>query len=114
MTYAWSVAFTKLAMLALYHRIDNTLWYRIVIYVTGASILVYQIIFTILIVGPCEPSKNDSASQNCLNRSSLAHSVLNIASDIFVILIPVPTVIKLKMPLKQKMMLMSIIGLGSG
>ncbi|KAK7210714.1 hypothetical protein V2G26_017892 [Clonostachys chloroleuca] len=112
MTYSWSVSIAKLAMLALYHRINTDLMYRIAIYATTLSIFGYQIAFTYLFTGPCEPA--NSGAGECLNKGAIAQVILNIAFDIIVILIPIPTIMSLKMPRKQRGLVIMILGLGSG
>ncbi|VUC20924.1 unnamed protein product [Clonostachys rosea] len=112
MTYSWSVSIAKLAMLALYHRINSDLMYRIAIYATTLSIFAYQIAFTYLFTGPCEPA--NSGAGDCLNKGAIAQVILNIAFDVIVILIPIPTIMSLKMPRKQRGLVIMILGLGSG
>lgn len=111
MTYSWSVSTVKLAMLALYHRINANLTYRIAIYTCFLAVLGSQIVFTYLFTGPCK-STNTSAV-TCLNKAAIAQVVLNIAFDLIVILIPVPTIVNLNMPRKQKAILLGIMALGS-
>ena len=112
LTYSWSVSFTKFAMLALYHRLNTNICHRLVIYATAIGILGYQTTFTYLFIGPCEPSSTDDAS--CLEKSTIAHSILNIVFDVIVILIPVPTIVTLQISQKQKALLVAVMALGSG
>jgi hypothetical protein len=51
----------------------------------------------------------------CINRGAiyLAQAVIGIATDVFLLVLPIPTVLKLQMPNKQKMGLVIFFSIGS-
>ncbi|KAK0741843.1 hypothetical protein B0T21DRAFT_282334 [Apiosordaria backusii] len=110
--YLITPAVTKMAMLTVLFRINPSVRYRICVGVVGGCIFAYTFVLTFLTGGPCTPLKGDETIK-CLMNVAVAQSVLNIASDIAVILLPIPTIINLQLSFKQKLSVGAILGLGS-
>lgn len=110
-TYFWAPTLTKLAMLALFYHINPEKPFRMGLYILAAAITVYTMVFTILFAGPCNPLS--AGTSDCVNNIGAAHAGVNIATDIIMILYPVPMVHKLKMPLKQRITVGLLMTLGS-
>ncbi|KAI0887028.1 uncharacterized protein GGS22DRAFT_120583 [Annulohypoxylon maeteangense] len=111
LTYLWSSTFTKFAMLVLYLRIDPFKLFHTCVYVVGLLIGTYTLVLTILLAGPCNPMFVGSG--RCLNNIIISQSVLNIVSEVAVIILPIPVIHKLNMPMRQKVVVGLIMGLGS-
>ncbi|KAK4179452.1 hypothetical protein QBC36DRAFT_322459 [Triangularia setosa] len=110
--YLLTPAVTKMAMLTVLFKINPSVRYRICVAVVGMCIFAYTLVLTYLTGGPCTPLKGDETIK-CLMNVAVAQSVLNIASDIAVILLPIPTIISLQLSFKQKLSVGAILGLGS-
>ncbi|OTA80358.1 hypothetical protein M434DRAFT_86445 [Hypoxylon sp. CO27-5] len=110
-TYLWPPTFTKFAMLVLYLRINPFRPFQVCVYVVAFLIAAYTIVFTVLFCGPCNPMSVGSGA--CLNSIAISQAVLNIVSDAAFIILPIPMIRRLNMPLKQKVVLGVLIGLGS-
>ncbi|KAI1455088.1 hypothetical protein F4805DRAFT_289187 [Annulohypoxylon moriforme] len=110
-TYLWSSTFTKFSMLVLYLRIDPFRMFRICVYTVGLLILAYTTVLSILLVGPCDPLSVGSG--RCLNNINIAQAVLNIMSEVAIIILPIPVIHRLNMPTRQKVVVGLIMGLGS-
>ncbi|KAI0137822.1 hypothetical protein F4776DRAFT_85433 [Hypoxylon sp. NC0597] len=110
-TYLWPPTLTKLAMLVLYLRINPFRPFQVCVYIVGFLIASYTIVFTALFCGPCNPMSVGSGA--CLNGITISQAVLNIVSDAAMIILPIPMIRRLNMPLKQKVVLGVLIGLGS-
>ncbi|KAK7414278.1 hypothetical protein QQX98_006875 [Neonectria punicea] len=111
LTYVWPPTLAKLAILVLYYRIIPNTGFRLTIYAVAASLVVYTLVFTILLAGPCEPLKPDSGT--CVVNLTISQAVLNIVSDVVVIVLPIPTIHRLNMRLKQKITIGFLLALGS-
>ncbi|KAF2496863.1 hypothetical protein BU16DRAFT_537996 [Lophium mytilinum] len=94
-----------------YHRVNPNKWFRICVYIIAFIITAYSLA-TIFIVGAgCQPT--DAANENCLNQLALRQAILNIATDFAMMVMPLPMLIKLQMPLPQKIVLGFVFMIGS-
>ncbi|KAL4950400.1 hypothetical protein BDW69DRAFT_187376 [Aspergillus filifer] len=103
---------TKLAILSVLYRINPSNIYRYTVIVTAAAIFAYTLVLCIMIGGPCSPLKDGTLK--CLEDVLLANAVLNIASGFAVVVLPLPTIHKLRLPLKQRIGVGCLLALGSG
>ncbi|KAI5459683.1 hypothetical protein BGZ63DRAFT_465148 [Mariannaea sp. PMI_226] len=110
--YFATPVFIKLALLTLYHRINPGRCFRWTIYALGAAIVIPNIIFACLTLWDrnCNPKTSDGS---CLIAITIAQAVLNIVSDIILLIMPLPTVLLLVMPIWQKVALYTIFVLAS-
>ncbi|KAK8091024.1 hypothetical protein PG994_000529 [Apiospora phragmitis] len=111
LTYIWPPTLAKLAILVLYRQVNPFQTFRICVYITTAAITIYTVVFTALLCGPCDPV--DVGSGTCLNNIAIAQAILNILSDVWLIVLPIPMIHGLRMPLRQKIVVGVILGLGS-
>ncbi|KAH8882163.1 hypothetical protein GQ53DRAFT_618888, partial [Thozetella sp. PMI_491] len=111
-SYMWTPTLVKLALLALYHRINPTPLFRICVYAVGFSLIIYTVICVALLCGPC--SLLDTTDDTCLNNIALTQAILNILSDVILIVMPVPMIFGLGLPMRQKLNILAILSLGSG
>lgn len=107
----WSPTLTKLSILAVLHRISPAIWFRVGVYAISVSLLSYTIVFTALLSGPCNPV--DAGASVCLNNLAYAQVALNIVTDLSIMVLPLPTLHKLQIPFRQKVVVGGILSLGS-
>jgi hypothetical protein len=113
LTYIWPPTLTKLSILILYWRISPDKIFRTCVIATAVLVIGYTVTFTVLFAGPCNPLLGTPESAVCLNNIAVSQAVLNIVSDGIIILLPIHTIHKLHMPLKQRLTVGCILGLGS-
>lgn len=99
-------------MLAVLYRINPSAIYRTFVVGIAVAITAYTLTLCIITGGPCNPLK--SGTTVCLENVALSHAVLNIASDLAVVAVPIPTIHGLHLSLKQKISLGCLLALGSG
>ncbi|KAJ5881697.1 uncharacterized protein N7529_000369 [Penicillium soppii] len=117
--YVPALAFAKVALIILYHRIVNRqsiyVWS---LHIIAAVICGYSIAIVFALIFACNPIErgwNSSIKTGyCVNRSGLyiATAVTNIITDIALMVLPVPLVLGLQMPRIQKfgLLVMFIVG----
>ncbi|KAF4948493.1 hypothetical protein FSARC_13730 [Fusarium sarcochroum] len=111
LTYMWSPTLTKLSILTVLYRISPARGYQIGVYTIAGALLIYTITFTVLLSGPC--NTRDNGSGVCLNNLAIAQVVLNITTDLSILILPLPTLHKLQIRFRQKVVVGSILSLGS-
>ncbi|KAH7131092.1 hypothetical protein EDB81DRAFT_696318 [Dactylonectria macrodidyma] len=111
LTYMWSPTLTKLSILSVLHKISPSTKFRVGVYAISAMLISYTITFTVLLSGPCNPV--DAGSGVCLNNLAIAQVVLNIFTDLAIMILPLPTLHKLQIPFRQKVVVGGILSLGS-
>lgn len=117
--YKLTINLTKLSILALYLRIfTENYWFRkscwcLIFVVVGASIS-----FTVATTLQCTPISHAwdrwSGSESCINIGALWYSnaIYNITTDFIIVLMVPPVIFKLKLPVRQKLALTCVFGLG--
>lgn len=111
--YVWVPALTKLSLLALYRRLDPSRKIRVCVYVLGLLVVGYTLAITIVAIGPCNQSVHPE-TQQCLVSLNLFMSVINIVTDLLILMLPVKMLYQLQLPMKQKVLLGLVFALGSG
>lgn len=111
--------FAKSSILLLYHRVFKpsriTAW---AIYATLAFVVSYNISIMFAVIFSCTPVKKSwdvTTPGTCIEILGLgvAGSVLNLAADLIILVLPMPLVWKLRLPLRQKMAVISIFATGA-
>lgn len=102
---------TKLAILSVLYRISPGRWFRIFTYSLALIISVYTIVFIAILAGPCNPLEPKGST--CINIGAKTHAALNITTDVIIIILPLPTLWKLQMPFRKKLVAGGILTLGS-
>ncbi|KAF5258817.1 hypothetical protein FOXYS1_10584 [Fusarium oxysporum] len=104
---------TKSSLLTFYLQVSPQKWFRRVIFVTIAFVVLYTIIIASLLLFGCQPRETAwdpylFATGKCIDYAVMyiIIAVANIISDIVLFAIPMPMIVRLKIPLGQK------IGLG--
>ena len=111
MTYLCQPMLVKLAMLALYHRMNPSRAFKKAVCCVAVFVCAYTIFFVALYSGPCDP---DHDGNTCLNTITIIHAAVNILTDLVVLIMPIPMIHSLRMPLRQKMYVGGILAVGSG
>lgn len=117
--YCPMLAFAKVSILILYHRLGPIRWFRITIYVSMFIVIAanFSIIFPFIF--SCSPFKRGwdvtITEGHCVNHAALyiATAVINMATDLILLVLPIPLARKLQMPTIQKVGLVILFGVGS-
>ncbi|EPS38843.1 hypothetical protein H072_7393 [Dactylellina haptotyla CBS 200.50] len=115
--YNFSLTLTKTAILLQYLRIFTSKIFRVAAYVMMFIVFGYAteaILTAIFNCVPVEAFWTGDPTAKCIPREALwfANAGLNIFTDFSIALLPLPVVIKLNMPRRQKIPLMMIFALG--
>lgn len=92
---------------------------RFAIYIVGVIVIGYSAATIALLIFPCRPYARawdaTITTGSCINRPAVyvATAVSNIVTDLFILVIPIPMVIRLKIPVQQKIGLASMFAVGS-
>ncbi|KGO62552.1 hypothetical protein PEX2_045780 [Penicillium expansum] len=112
LTYLICPSITKMAILSVLFQINPAKIYRYLVVALAVAIFAYTLTLCIITGGPCNPLH--AGTTTCLKNVALSQAVLNIASDLAVIAIPIPTIHSLHFSAKQKAMVGCLLALGSG
>ncbi|KAH8700958.1 hypothetical protein BGW36DRAFT_338843 [Talaromyces proteolyticus] len=116
--YILTLFFTKLSVLLMQHRIfDVATHFRRWVLGLGFLVTTWFIAFFFILIFTCVPVQkrwDTDLRGHCANRvsGSIASSVTNIASDIAIIILPLPHIWRLQLRLSEKVLLTLIFGLG--
>ncbi|KAM0670911.1 hypothetical protein MY8738_008523 [Beauveria namnaoensis] len=113
-TYTPAVMFAKLAALFLYHHLFEVTRYRTVILILGVVIALQGVVAFILAVTICRPFRYfwtqvvNPADGSCGDVMLFykLYSIPSIVTDVFMLVIPWPILLRLQMPLANKVGLM--------
>jgi hypothetical protein len=100
-------------------RLSPQRWFRYSIFATLALIVGYTTGIFFSLIFACDPIARSFditiTTGSCINSAGLyiATAAANIISDVILFILPIPMVITLQVPLKQKIGLMFIFGVGS-
>ncbi|KAK8069630.1 hypothetical protein PG994_006246 [Apiospora phragmitis] len=118
--WATSLAFTKISILVLYCRICTLRFFAIVAWATSAVILLWVILVVVGSLAICQPvafnRDQTITGGHCGDpvKLWLSHGILNIVTDLVVLLLPMPVLYRLQMVLYKKVVLMLTFGMGLG
>lgn len=113
--------FTRLSLCAFYYRLvkdSGITWFKWAVHATVAFTIIVSIAFVLLIVFLCTPVEYweypPTTGGHCLPEGSvtLAAGVINIANDVLTAVVPIPLIMRLKMPLRQRIGVCVLFGLG--
>ncbi|KAI3150903.1 hypothetical protein CBS147325_2410 [Penicillium roqueforti] len=111
LTYLICPCITKMAILSVLFQINPAKIYRCLVVAVALAIFAYTLTLCIITGGPCNPLHAGTTA--CLENVALSQAVLNIASDLAVIAIPIPTIHRLHFSEKQKVTVGCLLTLGS-
>ncbi|CAN9310184.1 unnamed protein product [Alternaria sp. RS040] len=117
--YCPFLASAKLSLLFFYLRLSHIQWFRLCVYASMFLVVGYNIALVFPLIFACTPFRRNwdvtITEGSCIDRTPLymATAVLNMATDILLLILPIPMVVKLQMPRVQKAGLICIFGVGS-
>ncbi|KXH63218.1 integral membrane protein [Colletotrichum salicis] len=117
--YTLCGSFAKVSLLIFYFRLSPQRWFKRAVWISLAIIAGYSIGIFFALVFACDPiamSWDVTITEGtCINRPSLyiATAAANIISDLILFALPIPIVVKLQIPRRQKIGLFFIFAVGS-
>jgi rhodopsin domain-containing protein len=108
----------KMTLLLLYRRLAPQQWYQISVYVVGFIVVGSSTAIMFATIFPCRPVRAAwdlaYAEPDCINRPAVyqATAVLGAVTDVLVLAIPIPIVVTLQIPRRQKLGLIAVFGIG--
>ncbi|KAK1689650.1 integral membrane protein [Colletotrichum godetiae] len=117
--YTLCGSFAKVSLLIFYFRLSPQRWFKRAVWISLAIIAGYSSGIFFALVFACDPiamSWDVTITEGtCINRPSLyiATAVANIISDLILFALPLPIVVKLQIPRRQKIGLFFIFAVGS-
>lgn len=109
---------TKTSILVFYlHLSKNKKYFRLVTYITIAVVNIAGTILTFLSIFVCDPitkTFSDHTTQKCIRLVTLyfAASPTNVATDVVILILPIPILTDMQLPRKQKIILVLTFALG--
>ncbi|KAK6353884.1 hypothetical protein TWF730_008307 [Orbilia blumenaviensis] len=115
--YPIVLLFIKLSILAFYVKISPQRWYQNTIYGVGIFVIIWTIVFVFAFIFECpNPSRAWSLDfpRGCVNLPALYYSTasINIASDLIILLLPIPVLRRLQIDKRRKWALIAIFSVG--
>ncbi|KAI5456781.1 hypothetical protein BGZ63DRAFT_408923 [Mariannaea sp. PMI_226] len=112
-SYLAGSLFSKLALLVYFRRLNPSRNFRWCVYAFSAIITTWTVTYTIILLWV--PGCNYlAASSSCVSRMADGQAALNVIFDLILIIMPIPTIISLNLPTRQKVIVCAILGIGSG
>lgn len=119
LAYSTSITFTKLSIMATYTRIFPNGLLRYSIYVIGVVVVIFWITSVFAIIFTCVPVQAawDYSIRNarCIHILDYFYTSagVNIATDLLLCFVPLPTIWRLQMPKAQRVVVCLIFGMGT-
>ncbi|EXJ79875.1 hypothetical protein A1O3_08160 [Capronia epimyces CBS 606.96] len=117
--YVPCLGFAKISILYLYRRLSPIRWFKIAIYINMAIVTTYSVALMFAFIFPCRPVRKNwdptITGGKCVDKPAiyLANAAINAITDIMILLLPIPLVVKLQMPTVQKFALLGVFAFGS-
>ncbi|KAG8162374.1 hypothetical protein KVR01_008139 [Diaporthe batatas] len=116
--YGLTLMLVKLAVLRFYSRIfAPSKWFTWAVWVTAAAVVAWMasvVLETFLLCRPLAYNWDASVDGVCGNRNAVfvIAGVTNMVTDFMVLIVPVPCILKLQMPVGQRIGLLLVFGMG--
>lgn len=115
--YLWTLACLKLSQLCLYRRVFS-LHLRYWVWTGTALIIIWAVAFTFSFIFLCSPIKQQWSLErlgHCIDQITVLKSLIatNIATDVFIFILPIRSVWKLQMRKTEKIAVISCFALGA-
>lgn len=114
-----SVALAKFSLLLFYRRLSMDTWFRTAVYGTMVFVIGYSIALFFGLLFACTPLEMNwditITDGHCANKGKMYLSTagLNAATDVILLVMPIPMVLKLQVPVRQKIGLLAMFTIGS-
>ncbi|KAI8287583.1 hypothetical protein K4K60_012340 [Colletotrichum sp. SAR11_57] len=112
-------SFAKVSLLIFYMRLSPQRWFKWAVWITLGVIISYSAALFFALIFACDPiamSWDVTITEGtCIDRPAIyiATAVANIVSDVMIFSLPIPIVVKLQIPRRQKIGLFFIFAVGS-
>ncbi|KAF4825696.1 Satratoxin biosynthesis SC1 cluster protein 4 [Colletotrichum siamense] len=112
-------SFAKVSLLIFYMRLSPQRWFKWAVWITLGVIISYSAALFFALIFACDPiamSWDVTVTEGtCIDRPAIyiATAVANIVSDVMIFSLPIPIVVKLQIPRRQKIGLFFIFAVGS-
>ncbi|UKZ52395.1 hypothetical protein TrVGV298_006171 [Trichoderma virens] len=104
--YDLAIAFTKLSILALYHRIFVTRKFRLIIIGTACFVCAWVAVMEVVLGFGCRPIQAwwGEAEGKCINKEAFTYftNVTNMVTDMWVFMMPIPVILGLQTAREKK------------
>ncbi|KAL4791094.1 hypothetical protein BDV19DRAFT_393458 [Aspergillus venezuelensis] len=114
--YQVAIALTKLSVLALYYRAFNSKLFHRFIFVTAAVVILWLINIGILLFWVCQPISIFWGNRNgfCYDMCAfaLANNIINLCMDLWILVLPLPIIFRMRVTTKRKILLSSLFCIG--
>lgn len=113
------MAFAKLSLLLLYRRLSKSRWLDLSIWITTIVVLASSVAIMLALIFACAPIEKDwditVIKGRCINKGALymAAGATSVATDLILLLLPIPIVLKLQFPVVQKVALSGMFVVGA-
>ncbi|KAH7251603.1 hypothetical protein BKA59DRAFT_492075 [Fusarium tricinctum] len=117
--YAVCTAFSKMALALFYRRLSPQRWWRWSVYSVLFLVAGYNLAIMLVIIFGCTPFEKSwdftILEGSCVNRPAvyICTAILGIASDLILLVMPLPMILRLQMPRRQKAGLVVLFVIGS-
>lgn len=122
LTFTLAATFTRLSLICFYYRLikdSGIQWFNWVLHASVVWTMSVCIVFICLTIWLCDPVESywiypPMFHYKCLNEGKvmLGGGVINSASDLLTVVLPIPIVMRLQMPLKQRIGVCILLCLG--
>ncbi|KAF2026714.1 hypothetical protein EK21DRAFT_73583 [Setomelanomma holmii] len=117
--YCPCCACAKFSLLFFYLKLSHLRWFRLCIFASMFLVVGYNIALMLPLIFACKPFMRTwdltITEGSCIDRTLvyMATAVLNIIADIILLILPIPVIVNLQMPRKQKAGLICMFGVGA-
>ncbi|KAH6604027.1 wd repeat containing 82 [Trichoderma cornu-damae] len=115
--YDIAVAFAKLCVLALYHRVFAARTFRVLVVGTACFVFTHVVAMEVVLGVGCRPTQAwwDETQGKCIDKEAFAYfaNVSNMMTDLWIVLMPIPAILGLRGADKERRAILSFaFGLG--
>ena len=117
--YVALMAFAKIALMLSFKRLSEERWFQLSIWTTLVVVVAYSIAIILALIFACSPIQKSwditITSGTCINKGALylALASFNAATDLVMLVLPIPMVLTLRIPRRQKVVLTCMFTIGS-
>lgn len=116
--YLPMMAFAKIALLLFYRRLSTLRWFSIVVWITFTTIVLYSLAGIFALVFACTPMQKNwditVKEGQCIDKGTIyvATASVDAATNLVLLIMPIPIVMKMKFPRFEKIALACALGIG--
>ena len=116
--YDVAIVSTKLSVLALYYRIFVTPVFQTIVIATATLIFMWLVTMEVVLGLECRPIQAwwGATDGSCVNQVAFGYftNITNLASDMWIFLLPIPTILRLQISKQRKISLCFLFSVGLG